>query len=237
MSVHGCPSSSGDATTPAVRCGDQCRKKSVCPSSTRRRKCLRSRYRSHKIAQKNKHLTQRHEQCFPVRPHGKESSAQATSARGFVQRAAMIQPAPVFAAPSASYDANQIDNAICSLLEAHRSLLMALFDAKGPRVLLKVNMGCAGARAPADRYTSHPLVVESVIRGLQQAGAVVSFGDDVARSGAHCELIWRTTGMLDVANRTGARLVNLAAAAHGKYVVRWSILDITLFPTRTLRPT
>jgi uncharacterized protein (DUF362 family)/NAD-dependent dihydropyrimidine dehydrogenase PreA subunit len=99
--------------------------------------------------------------------------------------------------------------------------LLALLK-KGNHVLVKVNMGCSGARAPVDRYTTHPNLAEAVIGNLQRLGALVSFGDDVARSGSHCETIWRTTGMQEVADRTGARLLDFAAA--GAREMRGSLL-------------
>jgi|SRR5579872_161245 len=82
---------------------------------------------------------------------------------------------------------------------------------RGDRVLVKVNMACSGLRAPEDRITTHPLVVQAIIEALKDCGAVVSFGDDVARVGKYCLRLWKTTGMWDVAQRTGARLVDFVA--------------------------
>ncbi|MCP4138326.1 MAG: DUF362 domain-containing protein [bacterium] len=76
------------------------------------------------------------------------------------------------------------------------------------RVLVKVNMACTGARAPEDRFSSHPAVVEAVIRFFQDCGATVAFGDDVARAGRFCESIWTSTGMLEVSKNTGAELLD-----------------------------
>jgi uncharacterized protein (DUF362 family)/NAD-dependent dihydropyrimidine dehydrogenase PreA subunit len=76
---------------------------------------------------------------------------------------------------------------------------------------MKVNMGCSGTRDPADRLTTHPLVAEAILFALLDCGAKVSFGDDVARSGKHCEAIHRSTGMWDVARRTGARLIDFVS--------------------------
>jgi uncharacterized protein (DUF362 family)/ferredoxin len=50
--------------------------------------------------------------------------------------------------------------------------------------------------------------VEAIINALQDLGAVVSFGDDVSRAGKYAEAIYEATGMRDVANRTGALLVD-----------------------------
>jgi uncharacterized protein (DUF362 family)/Pyruvate/2-oxoacid:ferredoxin oxidoreductase delta subunit len=133
----------------------------------------------------------------------------------------MNQESTVFAATNSSHEPRGTEHAVRTLLSMLRTTLLTLFK-NGNRVLLKVNMGCSGARAPGDRYTTHPVVAEYVIRAVQELGAVVSFGDDVARSGKHCETIWRVTGMREVANRTGARLLDFAAA--GAREVRGSLL-------------
>jgi uncharacterized protein (DUF362 family)/NAD-dependent dihydropyrimidine dehydrogenase PreA subunit len=94
----------------------------------------------------------------------------------------------------------------------HLSPSLSAIVARGDRVLVKVNMGCSGGRDPKDRVTTHPRVVEALINALLDCGAHVSFGDDVARAGKHYEQIYRATGMLDVAKRTGASLVDFVAA-------------------------
>jgi len=81
----------------------------------------------------------------------------------------------------------------------------------GDRVLVKVNMGCSGARDPAFRQTTHPTFVEATIEALLDCGARVGFGDDVARVGLHADALSRATGMATVATRTGATLVDFVA--------------------------
>lgn len=83
---------------------------------------------------------------------------------------------------------------------------------RGDRVLLKVNMGCSGMRSPEDRVTTHPALVEAIIELLHDCGALVSFGDDVARVGRYCPTLWKRTGMSDVAQRTGATLIDFVAS-------------------------
>jgi uncharacterized protein (DUF362 family)/Pyruvate/2-oxoacid:ferredoxin oxidoreductase delta subunit len=92
----------------------------------------------------------------------------------------------------------------------------------GDRVLVKVNMGCSGLRAPEDRVTSHPTFVTAIIEALKDCGAKVAFGDDVARVGNHCLPLWQKTGMWQVAKATGARLVDFVEA--GAREVRGSLL-------------
>ena len=65
-------------------------------------------------------------------------------------------------------------------------------------------------------------MVEALIRLLQDCGAVVSFGDDIARAGKHYEQIWKVTGMREVAKRTGATLVDFVSA--GAREVRGGLL-------------
>ncbi len=72
-------------------------------------------------------------------------------------------------------------------------------------------MGCTGVRSPEMRYTSHPFYVEAIIECLQDCGARVIFGDDVSRAARYIQGLWASTGMLDVANRTGAKLVDFVS--------------------------
>jgi uncharacterized protein (DUF362 family)/Pyruvate/2-oxoacid:ferredoxin oxidoreductase delta subunit len=133
----------------------------------------------------------------------------------------MNEKSTVFAATSQSHEPEHVDHAVNTLFAMLQATFLELLK-NGNRALVKVNMGCSGARAPGDRYTTHPILAESVIRNLQRLGAIVSFGDDVARAGTHCQTIWRTTGMRDVADRTGACLLDFAA--EGAREVRGSLL-------------
>ena len=120
------------------------------------------------------------------------------------------------------------DHTVLSVSKALRDLLDHLNPSidtivkSGNKVLVKVNMGCSSVRNPKDRFTTHPSIVEAIIRLLQDCGAIVSFGDDVARVGKYCEQLWKKTGMWDVAERTGATLIDFVAA--GAREVRGSLL-------------
>ena len=122
----------------------------------------------------------------------------------------MPNRALVAAATNDSYSNSSVTKAVQHLLETLEPCLSAVVK-RGDRVLVKVNMGCSGVRDPALRLTTHPAVAEAIITALQDCGAVVSFGDDVARSGKHCEGIYEVTGMLHVARRTGAKLVDFVS--------------------------
>ena len=119
----------------------------------------------------------------------------------------MLTRSIVAAAKNDSHTFRSVRNAIQHILENLSPPLCSVVK-KGHRVLVKVNMGCSGARQPEARLTTHPLMVEAIITALQDCGAVVSFGDDVARAGKYCDAIYRATGMFDVAKRTGAMLVD-----------------------------
>jgi len=72
-------------------------------------------------------------------------------------------------------------------------------------VLLKPNLLLA---SDLDRaITTHPAVVQAVVELVQEAGATVSIGDSPAGSIVNVHLAWRESGLADVAERTGARLV------------------------------
>ena len=128
--------------------------------------------------------------------------------------------ATVAAARNQTHSPSSVSRALLELLNYLQPPMDTLVK-RGDRVLVKVNMGCSGARNPEDRFTTHPVVAEAVIRALQDLGAVVSFGDDVARAGKHCEHIWETTGMWDVAKKTGATLIDFVSA--GAWEVRGSL--------------
>ena len=139
----------------------------------------------------------------------------------------MHSPSVVAAARNDSYTPRSVRKAVYGLLENANPPLSSLVKS-GKRVLVKVNMGCTGAREPSARLTTHPLVAEAVINAIQDCGASVCFGDDSARAGKYYESIYRSTGMLDVARRTGATLVDFVAA--GAREVRGRLL----YPRRYL---
>jgi len=79
------------------------------------------------------------------------------------------------------------------------------FVRPGMRVLLKPNLLAA---ADAERaVTTHPAVVQAVVELVQEAGGTVLIGDSPGGRGGDGRRVWRPSGMVDVAERTGARLV------------------------------
>ncbi|MBP2654692.1 MAG: hypothetical protein H6Q73_2261 [Firmicutes bacterium] len=77
---------------------------------------------------------------------------------------------------------------------------------KGSRVLVKVNL--LKKNAPEDAVTTHPAVVEAIVRYLQGLGCSVIIGDSPGGPFTVKRLtgIYKAAGMLDVANRTGCEL-------------------------------
>lgn len=122
----------------------------------------------------------------------------------------MPTKATVAAAQNESHSVLSVSKAVRHLLDHLQPPLPAIVS-RGSRVLVKVNMGCGGARNPEDRFTTHPVLVEAIITALLDCGATVSLGDDVARAGKHCENIWKKTGMWDVAKRTRATLIDFVS--------------------------
>ena len=102
-----------------------------------------------------------------------------------------------------SYDPDQVAAALdCALMPFGG---MAAFTQPGQKVFLKVNLLLAAA--PEQAITTHPAVVEAVIRAVQATGAEVFFGD--LPGGFHIgntRRIYKKCGMAGVAERTGATL-------------------------------
>jgi len=116
----------------------------------------------------------------------------------------------VSAARNGSYDLASVRKALRDSLDSLEPLLPAIAR-PGHRVLVKVNLGCSGSRSPAHRLTTHPAVAQAIIEALLDCGARVSFGDDVSRAGQYCEAVYKATGMAEVADRTGATLIDFVA--------------------------
>lgn len=83
---------------------------------------------------------------------------------------------------------------------------MAAFVRPGQRVLLKVNL--LMRKRPEEAVTTHPAVVEAVVKLVQAAGGQAIIGDSPGGPFSPKQLatIYRWTGMQRVAERTGAEL-------------------------------
>ncbi len=85
------------------------------------------------------------------------------------------------------------------------------------KVLIKPNM--LSAKAPEAGVTTHPAVLEAVIREVQSAGGKVRVGDSPSAVFRGLARYWENTGFRAVAERTGVPLLNFEA---GGTVVRKS---------------
>lgn len=83
---------------------------------------------------------------------------------------------------------------------------MAAFVKPGQRVLLKVNL--LMKKRPEEAVTTHPSVVEAVVRLVQEAGGIPIIGDSPGGSYTASALqgIYARSGLKEVAERTGAEL-------------------------------
>ncbi|MBU0494923.1 MAG: DUF362 domain-containing protein [Chloroflexi bacterium] len=103
----------------------------------------------------------------------------------------------------ASYDPAAVRQAVMAALNPLGG--MAQFVRPGMRVLLKPNLI---NDAPRDRaVTTHPAIVQAVAELVQEAGGVVRIGDSPAGSTEATPRVYQGTGMVEVAERTGAQLV------------------------------
>lgn len=80
------------------------------------------------------------------------------------------------------------------------------FVKPGNKVLLKVNLLLK--KRPEEACTTHPAVVEAVVREFQEAGAIVTIADSPGGvySVPILKSIYKAAGMQEVAERTGAAL-------------------------------
>ena len=83
------------------------------------------------------------------------------------------------------------------------------FVKSGQTVLLKPNM--LSAKAPERGITTHPIVLEGMIREVRSVGGEVWIGDSPSGAIKGIKRYWENTGYRELANRTGVRLVNFEA--------------------------
>lgn len=85
---------------------------------------------------------------------------------------------------------------------------MSAFVKPGQKVMLKINL--LSAAPPEKAVTTHPAVVEAVVRLVQEAGGLPLIADSPGTSVPYTrgglKRAYRITGMLGVAERTGATL-------------------------------
>lgn len=103
-----------------------------------------------------------------------------------------------------SYDHDQVEKAVFNCLNCFPALKNKL--SHGSRVLVKINL--LKSHMPEDAVTTHPAVVEAIVRYLQAIGCHVIIADSPGGvfTVGRLKSIYKTTGMLAVAERTGCVL-------------------------------
>lgn len=103
-----------------------------------------------------------------------------------------------------TYDYHEVKKAVFSCLDCFPAIKTKMKS--GSRVLVKINL--LKRNAPEDAVTTHPAVVEAVVRYLQAAGCRVIIGDSPGGPFTVSRLrsIYKTAGMLQVAENTGCEL-------------------------------
>jgi uncharacterized protein (DUF362 family)/Pyruvate/2-oxoacid:ferredoxin oxidoreductase delta subunit len=107
-------------------------------------------------------------------------------------------------AECATYNYKEVERAVCNCLNNLSEMRSKIKS--GSRVLVKVNL--LKRNAPEDAVTTHPAVVEAMVRYLQAAGCSVIIGDSPGGPFTVKSLssIYKAAGMLQVAERTGCEL-------------------------------
>ncbi|MDT8317853.1 MAG: DUF362 domain-containing protein [bacterium] len=107
-------------------------------------------------------------------------------------------------ASCSDYDKGQVDASLADLLLPLGG--MSSFVSKGDKVFIKPNL--LKAALPEKAVTTHPSLVEAVVRAVLASGGVPLVGDSPGIG--KMEKIFETTGMKGVADRTGAKLVEFS---------------------------
>lgn len=87
------------------------------------------------------------------------------------------------------------------------------FVKSGQRVLIKPNLLCASN--PEEAVTTHPVLIRAIADLAKKAGADVMIGDSPGSDDE--ETVYKRTGIEEVANETGARLVKFDSARGRKF--------------------
>ncbi len=88
------------------------------------------------------------------------------------------------------------------------------FVKTGQKVLLKPNM--LSAKDPKRGITTHPLILEAMIREVRKAGGEIWIGDSPSGALKGVRRCWVNTGFLEVAEKMRAKLINFETG--GTYI-------------------
>ncbi len=106
-----------------------------------------------------------------------------------------------------SYNIKEVQSAVNNCLDSLGGISSLI--KQGDRVLIKPNILLA--KAPEEAITTHPSLIEAIINVVKEVGAVPLVGDSpgglVGNVGKH----WEITGIEEVCNRLGAKILNFEA--------------------------
>ncbi|MFC1569571.1 DUF362 domain-containing protein [bacterium] len=126
------------------------------------------------------------------------------------------------------YEKDRVFQVVHDVLDAIGG--MSAYVKPGHNVLLKPNM--LSAKAPERGITTHPVILEAVVRKVQQAGGNVWIGDSPSGALKGVKRCWENTGFLEVAEKTNSKLINFEAAGSlvrekngRKYHIAKAVLD------------
>jgi len=102
------------------------------------------------------------------------------------------------------YEFNNVKRAVYEALDGIENIKLKII--KGSRVLIKTNL--LMRKNPEDAVTTHPAVVEAIVRYLQDIGCKVIIGDSPGGPFTEWNLksVYKAAGMFGVAERTGCEL-------------------------------
>ncbi len=139
-----------------------------------------------------------------------------------------------------SYDLNSLEEAVKEFLGGLKSQKFI----RSKRVLIKTN--ALGAFAPERAVTTHPLVIEALIRYFLDKGKEVWFGDSPGGT-VSFDTVWQTCGYADLAKRYPIKVVNLGTSGfrelsyQGKQVkiseILWkcgAVINVAKYKTHSL---
>ena len=136
--------------------------------------------------------------------------------------------ATVAMARCATYEPGDVSRAVGEVL-GHLGG-MSRFISPGEKVLLKPNL--LSAKEPERAITTHPAVIEAVIKEVREAGGEPSMGDSPGGALRGIERLWRNTGLKDLSERTGTPLINFEASGSSEvagelrsYMIARAVLD------------
>lgn len=126
-----------------------------------------------------------------------------------------------------SYEEEKVDSAIKKALELIGGA--EKFASPGQKVLLKPNL--AGPYSPERAVTTHPLIIKSLARIFKSVGAKVFIADSPTgvHNPSYLKLVYKKTGMEEIAQETGSELVYDTEAKEIFYPEGKQIKHLTIF--------